>query len=242
MEECFSKRCCTHDAKESLDLDLPQVCGVTKRDHQRDMTQQGCGGGWTVIIPPVYSLGTEACLKITKHAAFLKQPWLQNMLFWDNTIWLNTATGDSGDMSRYVVKIGDRWSCAKKRSRYLLLSFSPTCIFHTVLKIYLEVPLHNLMWWKRENRSERTNCRVVTDNMRHTADTSTQQIALFADNLYCFWIVWHKMPIHAWCVVSPFSYSSSDLKGKILSDKAKWNKSVRYNRMRFGTNQQCLFL
>lgn len=123
----------------------------------------------------------------------------------------------------------------------MLLSFSPTCISHTVLKIYLEVPLHNLMWWKRENTSEGTNCRVVTDNMRHTADTSTQQIALFADNLYCFGIVWHKLPIHVRCVFSPLSYSSGDLKGKLLCDQGKWNKSVHYYSMRFSTSHQCMF-
>lgn len=35
VEQHFSKRCCTHDANESLDLELPQVCGVTEWVHDR---------------------------------------------------------------------------------------------------------------------------------------------------------------------------------------------------------------
>lgn len=33
VEQHFSKRRCTHDANESLDLELPQVCGATERVH-----------------------------------------------------------------------------------------------------------------------------------------------------------------------------------------------------------------
>lgn len=100
------------------------------------------------------------------------------------------------------------------------------------------MPLHNLMWWKRENKSERTNCRVVTDNMRHTADTSTQQIALFADNPYCFGIVWHKLPIRAWCVFSPFLTARVIWKvNASVIELNKINKSGYYNAMRFGTRQ-----